>query len=85
MALGALYTYNSNLSSIYFSSITIEATGHRLIERIRAHWPDVRILIRGDSGFARDALMAFLRSERRVRVKPPSRRGKDMGVRGRCV
>ena len=31
----------------------------KLIEGIRARWPEVRIIVRGDSGFARDALMAF--------------------------
>lgn len=30
-----------------------------LIEGIRARWPEVRIIVRGDSGFARDAIMAF--------------------------
>jgi hypothetical protein len=28
-----------------------------LVQRIRARWPGVRIIVRGDSGFARDALM----------------------------
>jgi len=30
-----------------------------LHERIRARWPDTRIIVRGDSGFCRDPLMAF--------------------------
>jgi hypothetical protein len=31
----------------------------RLVAQIRERWPQVRILLRGDSGFARDALMAW--------------------------
>jgi hypothetical protein len=31
----------------------------RVVARIRQRWPDVRILLRADSGFARDALMAW--------------------------
>jgi len=31
----------------------------RIIGRIRERWPDVRILLRGDSGFARETLMAW--------------------------
>jgi hypothetical protein len=31
----------------------------RIVARIRARWPRVRILLRGDSGFAREALMAW--------------------------
>ena len=31
----------------------------RIVARIRARWPEVRILLRGDSGFAREALMAW--------------------------
>jgi hypothetical protein len=31
----------------------------RLVERIRARWPAVRIILRADSGFAREALMAW--------------------------
>lgn len=30
-----------------------------LYDRIRARWPRTRIIVRGDSGFCRDALMAF--------------------------
>jgi len=30
-----------------------------LSERIRSRWPDVRIIVRGDSGFARENLMAW--------------------------
>lgn len=31
----------------------------RLVARIRARWPEVPIVVRGDSGFARDAFMAW--------------------------
>jgi hypothetical protein len=30
-----------------------------LVERIRAQWPDTRIIVRGDSGFARDDFMTW--------------------------
>jgi hypothetical protein len=30
-----------------------------LVERIRARWPEVRIVLRGDSGFCRDDLMSW--------------------------
>ena len=36
----------------------------RLIGRIRARWPRVRILLRGDSGFCREALMAWAEANR---------------------
>ncbi len=38
-----------------------EARAHvrRLIRRIRHHWPDVRILLRGDGHYARPELMAY--------------------------
>jgi len=31
----------------------------RIVEQIRTHWPKVRILLRGDSGFAREELMGW--------------------------
>jgi len=36
----------------------------RIVARIRACWPDVRILLRADSGFAREALMAWCEANR---------------------
>ena len=33
-----------------------------LVERIRERWPHARIIVRGDSGFARDGLMAWCES-----------------------
>ncbi len=34
----------------------------QLVERIRERWPDTRIVLRGDSGFARDGLMDWCES-----------------------
>ena len=31
----------------------------RIVSGLRARWPDVRVLLRGDSGFARDGLMSW--------------------------
>jgi len=31
----------------------------RIVEHIRSRWPEVKITIRGDSGFAREELMAW--------------------------
>jgi len=36
----------------------------RIIERLRAKWPDVEIAIRGDSGFCRDELMRWCEGNR---------------------
>jgi hypothetical protein len=36
----------------------------RIVDRIRAAWPRVRILLRADSGFARDQLMAWCEANR---------------------
>lgn len=36
----------------------------RLVAQIRAHWPQVRIILRGDSGFARDELMSWCEDHR---------------------
>jgi hypothetical protein len=42
-----------------------EITGHvrRLIRRIRRHWPETRILLRGDGHCARPEVMAFCEAE----------------------
>ena len=37
---------------------TLEET-QRIVARIRARWPNVKIILRGDSGFCRDALMTW--------------------------
>jgi len=34
----------------------------RLVGRIRKRWPGVRILVRGDSGFCRERLIALVRA-----------------------
>jgi hypothetical protein len=36
----------------------------RIVAQIRRRWPRVRILLRGDSGFAREALMAWCEANR---------------------
>jgi hypothetical protein len=36
----------------------------RVVAQIRQRWPNVRILLRGDSGFARDALMVWCEANR---------------------
>ena len=36
----------------------------RIVAQIRQHWPQVRILLRGDSGFAREHLMAWCEANR---------------------
>ncbi|HTD79357.1 MAG TPA: IS1380 family transposase [Chloroflexota bacterium] len=36
----------------------------RIIHRIRARWPRVRVLLRADSGFAREAIMAWCEANR---------------------
>src|SRR5246500_817202 len=45
-------------SNIDAASDAVEEVA-RVIARIRARWPQVRILLRADSGFAREALMAW--------------------------
>jgi hypothetical protein len=35
----------------------------RIVRQVRAAWPKVRIIVRGDSGFAREALMAWCEAE----------------------
>ena len=36
----------------------------QLVESIRMRWPDVRIVLRGDSGFCREAIMAWCENNR---------------------
>jgi hypothetical protein len=50
-------------SNIDASAGTVEEL-IRIIGRIRARWPRVRILLRGDSGFCREALMAWAEANR---------------------
>ena len=43
----------------------------RIVGQIRARWPRVRIVLRADSGFAREALMAWCEAEPgRLRLRP---------------
>ena len=50
-------------SDIDASAGSVEAIG-RIVRQIRARWPHVRILLRADSGFAREALMAWCEENR---------------------
>src|SRR3954465_31936 len=50
-------------SNIDGSAGSIEEVAH-IIAQIRANWPRVRILLRADSGFAREALMAWCEQHR---------------------
>jgi len=50
-------------SNIDASAGAVEAVA-RLVGQIRARWPQVRIVLRADSGFARDGLMAWAEQHR---------------------
>jgi Transposase DDE domain group 1 len=50
-------------SNIDASAGTVEAIA-RIVAQIRRRWPKTRILLRGDSGFAREALMAWCETNR---------------------
>src|SRR5246127_3872500 len=50
-------------SNIDASAGAVDEIG-RIVRRIRAHWPRVRILVRADSGFAREPLMAWCEDNR---------------------
>ncbi len=52
--LGA-YVRPSNIDGAAGSEWVLD----RLVGRIRERWPDVRIIVRADSGFARDSLMSW--------------------------
>ncbi len=49
-------------SNIDASAGSIEEL-QRIVKQIRAAWPEVRILVRGDSGFCREELMAWCEAE----------------------
>jgi hypothetical protein len=38
----------------------------RIVEQLRAVWPEVRIIVRGDSGFCRDEIMRYCESHREI-------------------
>jgi hypothetical protein len=50
-------------SNIDASAGSVEEVG-RIVDRIRARWPRVRIVLRADAGFAREALMAWCEGHR---------------------
>ena len=50
-------------SNIDASAGAVEETA-RIVAQIRARWPRVRILLRADSGFAREALMRWCEENR---------------------
>ena len=50
-------------SNIDASAGSVEETA-RIVGQIRARWPKTRILLRADSGFAREALMAWCEANR---------------------
>ena len=50
-------------SNIDGSAGAVEEVG-RIVVRIRDRWPEVRIVLRADSGFAREALMAWCEENR---------------------
>jgi hypothetical protein len=52
--LGA-YLRPSNIDASAGSEWVLE----RLVTRIRERWPEVRVIVRGDSGFARESLMSW--------------------------
>jgi Transposase DDE domain group 1 len=43
----------------------------RIIGQIRARWPRVRIVLRGDGGFARDVLMSWCEANRATACRAP--------------
>jgi hypothetical protein len=38
----------------------------RIVGKLRAAWPGVRIIVRGDSGFCRDEIMSFCEQNEKV-------------------
>ena len=52
----------------------------RIVEQIRAAWPEVKIILRGDSGFCRNELMSWCEGQRRglrIRAGAQSAAAKD--------
>jgi hypothetical protein len=56
-----------------------------LIERIRSAWPDVEIVLRADSGFARDKTMAWCEREESYYVFGLSRNPRLQEMLGRAM
>jgi hypothetical protein len=46
------------------SGVLAELT--RIVEQLRAAWPEVRIIVRGDSGFCRDEIMSYCEGHRQL-------------------
>jgi hypothetical protein len=44
-----------------------------IVDEIREHWPEVKILLRADSGFAREELMAWCEEHKVDWTKPLTR------------
>ena len=50
-------------SNIDASAASVEELA-RIVGQIRVHWPQTKIVIRGDSGFCREAIMAWCEAHR---------------------
>ena len=73
-AAGTCWRPSCGASNIDASAGAVEEV-ERIVGQIRARWPRVRILLRADSGFAREALMAWCEAQpRRLRVRPGPQR-----------
>ena len=62
-AAGICWRPSCGRANIDASAGSIEEVA-RIVRQIRARWPDVRIVLRADSGFAREALMAWCETNR---------------------
>jgi hypothetical protein len=49
-------------SNIEASDGTVEEL-ERIVSQIRSAWPEVRIIVRGDSGFCRDKIMSWCEAQ----------------------
>ena len=58
-----LLVANLRRSNIDGAAGAVEEVG-RIVQQIRGRWPEVRIVLRADSGFAREALMAWCEANR---------------------
>jgi hypothetical protein len=57
----------------------------RIVAQIRAGWPKVKIILRADSGFAREALMRWCRQPRGLCLRPRAQRSARGAGRGRAL
>lgn len=46
------------------ASVGVEVELERIVGQIRTRWPEVEVIVRGDSGFAREALMSWCEDHR---------------------